>query len=826
MEKQKQQVLAGSLNFLPPADLIPEQDALVLQNWRVDQAGALRSRKGHAAPLFSGHGTVRTIGNDGGSRRYFGAGSALYRSTTEIATGFDGGPIGLATLGGWTWAMNRGNQVKDDGTNTYAWTPAPPEAAPTSESGSGSLNGDVSYWVTWDTEANHESNPSPELALTGLVDASVTVTRPAVSEDPQVTTWNLYRQDTYLPEPYKVNSTPIPIAAETYEDDGADENASAELAGRGEALSFDHDPAPPARGCVAYLGRMLAWSSAAHGSRLWWAGTDHPWYFPGSDDEQDGNWVDVGEDGEDLLAVVEYPRMAVLLKSNSIHRLVGDPDETWSDIDRTNAEVGLIGEKAWARGAGGAIYLQAKEGIYRFNGDTAVKISPQLDPIFKGDTAWLNGIPARPMNPLPAVRAMAVMEYVNGRLYFSYSDDQATTNNTTLVYDETGARWSSDSRVFSALFNEGQTGVFLGAVAGNVSALESGTTDNGDAIPLAYQSGYSSQGAPDNDKHYADLVIEYNSRGRTFTVHVYLDNGASVATLGTITSASRIETPFRLNDGEGYEGRNISIGLSSEDEGDGDAEVFGLFLHYYLLPRQGLTWDSGRIAIDPKGVAQIDGLAFDVETPSAGSIGWKLYTDLPGPGLSLRDHRTFSTQAGSSTQRHVQDLGRVREAHWVRVVATTTTPFRMRGVLVHARALGLYLEGSADAFRGDQVVLRSGRLNLCKAMRIYCDLDGPLWANFLTDIPAESFISRSSGQLDTTVTTSGARWVNLKFPGTTRARAARIELVASAPARIYGLEIRAKALGEGLTSWQWIDVPIARTPPGFEWIPITQPEAV
>lgn len=830
MQLQTQKVLAGSLNFVAPGDLLTEPDALILENWRADQVGALRSRNGHGAALFTGPRPIRSIATDGGSRRYFASGGKVYRGTSPIATGFEDAPIGLATLNGWSWAMNRGNQVKDDGGNTYAWTPPPPAAAPTQQAGSGSLNGDVSYWVTWDTEAFHESNPSPELALTGLVGDSATITRPTTPADPQVTHWNLYRQDTYLPQPYKVNTEPIPIATEIYEDDGAAPNhSSADLAGRGEALAFDHDPAPAARGCVTYLNRILAWSSAAHRARLWWSATDHPWYFPGSDDEQEGNWVDVGQDGEDLLAVVEYPRMVVLLKDSSIYRLVGDPDETWAEIERTNAEVGLMGEKAWARGAGGSMYLQGKEGIYRFNGDTAVKVSPKVDPIFKGDTAWLNGKPARPINPDPAVRALAVMEYVNGRLYFSYADDLSSTNNATLVYDEAGDRWYSDSRAFEALLNEGQDGLFLGARVRSVYQLESGTTDDATAIALTYQSGYSNQGALDNDKVYADLVVEHNTRGRTFTVYAYIDNGATVLTLGTVTSSSRTETPLSLtpvsfHDDEGLRGRDVSIRLFSDDEGAGPAEIYGIFLHYYLLPREGLTWDSGKITLDAHKVAQLDGLAFDVEIAASGSLAWKLWTDLPGEQFTIREQGSATEDATGTVRRFTFDFGRILEARWLRILLTSMSRFSVRGVLVHARAIGVCLDG--DVYRTDQIVLRNGRLNLCKQVRAYCDSDAALEASFFTDVPSDRMTSRASGSMDTSAQTSGAVWRMLRLPSTTRARAAKIELRASGVARIYELQIRAKVLGEGPSAWQWVDVPVPRTPPGFEWIPVTQQGAL
>jgi hypothetical protein len=821
MQTQSEQLLAGSLNLLPPADQIPDQDAIALQNWRADQAGALRSRKGSAAVLFSVAETVRAIFKAAGAtvRRYYAAGSMMYRNSSAIAAGLELHPPSIASMNGWAWIMNRGRQIKDDGTHTYAWTPAAPDAAPTDSTASGGLlNGDVSYWVTWDTDAEHESNPSPELALTALVNQKVTITRPSAVPDAQVTTWNLYRMDDVLPEPYKVNSAPIPLATTTFLDDGATGTLSAaDLAGRGEVLSFDHDPAPMARGCCQFQSKMLAWSTAEHPNRLYWSMTEKPWCFPGSADEEEGNWTPVGEEDEELVTVADFPKLAILLKERSIYRMVGDPDESWSEIDRIAPDIGLVGEKAWCH-AGGRVYLQGGEGIYRVDGETCVKVSPQLDPIFKGDALWLGALPALPINPDPVIRALSSMEYINGRVYYSYADSSATLPNTTLVFDEAGNRWYSDSRAFDALYYEGQGGLLLGAIRGSVFPLESGLTDNGLAIDLVYQSRYYNQQAPNNDKTYVDLTIEHNTGGRVLTVLAYLDNGSRVVNLGTISSLVRTSTPFRFNEGDGETARNVSIRLISSGTGSIDAEIFGIGLQYYVNPPDGLTWDSGKVTLDPLKVQQVDCVAFDVEATAGAELDWKVSTDLPGDELQVRDSGSTGEDGTATIRRFTMPLLAVREARWLRAVLTSAKPFQIRGAYIHARTIGVYLAGTQDVYRSDQLTLGTAMLKLWREMRVYCDTDGTLTGTFLTDLPAERMDARASGPLDTTVTTPGARWMRLRFDGSTRGRAGEVQLRASAPARIYALQVRAKVLGAGLTGWQWVDVPLAETSPAFQWV--------
>jgi hypothetical protein len=828
MQTKAQEILAGSLNHLPPADLIPDQDAIALENWRVDQEGALRARKGHSAAVFTGIAgryVRRIVPVDATpARRYYSCPPYLYRDTTQITALMDLHPPGVVSMNGFAWLMNQALQIKDDGTNTWAWTPAAPAAAPTqSTAGSGQLNGDVSYWVTFDTAAGHETNPSPVLELTALVDATITITRPAASSDPQITAWNLYRQDGFLPEPYKVNPTPIPIATTTFVDDGSDPDHSADaLAGRGEALDFDHDPAPAARGCCAYMGRILAWNTVLHSNRLYWTVTGKPWYFPGSADEIEGSWTPVGEDGEAIVAVAVFPRMVIILKERSIHRLVGDPEEASSDIERINADVGLIGEMAWCYGAG-TVYFQTAEGVARLSSDRALKVSLKLDPVFKGDiSSWAGVKPALPINPTFAVRALSSMEYVNGRLFFSYADSEHSTPNTTLVFDEVSNRWYSDSRGFDALCYEGQGGAFLGARATLVCALETGATDDGASIPLIYQTRYFNQGAPDNLKTYADLVVDHNTAGRTFTVKAYLDTGELIVTLGTLVSTVWTATPFRFEAGEGLTGKNVSIRLSCEDDGTGEAQIFKIILHYYVHPREGLTWDSGKVNLGSLKVKEMDTLAFDVEAPAGAAFTWKLYSDLPGEEFIRRDSGTVSAGSSGTLHRLTCPLNSVKGGVWVRVLLTCAQPFQMRGASVHGRAIGLYLAGAEDHYRSDKITLGSARLKLCREMRVYCDTDGAVTGTFLSDMPFERLLAAATGSMDTSVTTPGARWMRLRFPGETRARAAAIELVASEPARIYEIQVRVKILGEGITGWQWVSVPIEPTPSGFAWIPIQE----
>src|ERR1035438_9857860 len=161
MQPQVQKLLSGGLNLLAPADSITSGQAIACENWRSDQVGILRSRKGmtlvhtYAAAVNS---IIDVLSLS--PTRYFGVGTALYRATTSIATGFDANPLNMLSFQGRFWVMNQAKQVKDDGTTCFNWTPAPPTAVPTpiaplnapsvatAGTGTGSVTGTFEYYAT------------------------------------------------------------------------------------------------------------------------------------------------------------------------------------------------------------------------------------------------------------------------------------------------------------------------------------------------------------------------------------------------------------------------------------------------------------------------------------------------------------------------------------------------------------------------------------------------------------------------------------------------------------------------------------------------------
>ena len=207
MKLDSQRILAGSLNILTPSDKTPENDAIVLQNIRVDQADVLRAADAVTqilnlgAPLHSifkfndmfltqaygvGNTTV-SWGSGAGAANIDGAfllgagtnltfywpgGAGGSGITTLLATNFSGNVLSIGLWNSFLWVLDNLQQVKINPALLYAsgtggpslalsavtrWLPDvpynPPGVTPFTAtpnvSGGGSLSGSYVYYCTY-----------------------------------------------------------------------------------------------------------------------------------------------------------------------------------------------------------------------------------------------------------------------------------------------------------------------------------------------------------------------------------------------------------------------------------------------------------------------------------------------------------------------------------------------------------------------------------------------------------------------------------------------------------------------------------------------------
>lgn len=886
MARKTYKLLAGSLNFSAPVDMLPAGDAIANKNWRPDQLALLRSRQREAAIGAGFNPPVRSLHLwQSGPTRYFGDAAELYRSGLSIASGFDGKRLGMVSYLGFTWVMNRAKQGKDDGTNWRDWLPAAPAAAPNvaviadvpataaatatptvvrgvitavtvTAGGSGyvseptvtvtgegsgarlravvvagvvtaikvlnggsfydpadtvdiatsaptgaidSLTGTYTYYVSFDTAAGHESDLSPASAPFTAGGQAAALSSIPTSTDPQVTKRHIYRSGGTQDQLYRIG-TLNDNTTTTFNDSTSDENASAD----GVTHTADHQPPPAARGLGGpYYDRLIAYSSAAHPNWIWWTPQLKLWYWPGSNLDE-GNHMPVGDDGEEIVNATQRPRAMLFYKSRSVWRLVGDPDDASGELECISPDVGQIGEAAGCT-YGGIDYFQGAEGIYASNGDRVTLWTPKLAKLFRGEALPAGSEPAYPLNQDLAVRAKACMAAKNGRLYFSYADTTATENNRTLVFDIATGACFSDDRGFAALYYEGQTGDLVGAIGGAVYTLEGASS--GAAIPLVYQSGFDDQGSPEIIKRYTNITADHHTGGSALALSAVFSAGAASEAIGTLNSAARTFEPFPLAN-DGYEARNISLRLTGD--GTGEVNVYGLGIEYEPIAIETMLWDSGVIDLGSPKAKDLAQIMPHIRT--AGTVTYRIYSDLPDGGLAVVETGTLAHHDGQ--RRPPIPLAAIRQGRLFRFVLQSPAAFRLYGFSAWVRPVGLFLP-AGEILELPASDLGTKRVKLVRRLEV--DLDGALDTKVWTDLPGPALAVRSLS----TLTGAGRKWTGLGFSGGTRGRLVKVDWTATVDTRVYAARLYAKAIGEaGASSWQWFPLPVEPTPESFSWVEI------
>jgi hypothetical protein len=798
-KKHEQAIVPGSLNLLAPGDKSADGDCLQLTNWRVDQAGQLTQRWGFTIlnPIqLSSYRLNRVSQVD--SRIYFSGEGKVYLLGVndpggvdqEIDGGYTGGPVAIVSLQGLAWIMNNGKQRVDDGTYTRNWTPETP-AAPTlaagASGGSALLPGDWEYYVTFETVEGHEGNPSLVQVVTTVAGDRVSITRPSRVENmskhdnttsPAITGWNVYRTGNGLGAVYRVNTNVIPYATNPYYDNGAatggteDGQTNEDLQDRNITLETDHDAAPAAIGAIAGAdGRIIAFRTIANPNRIFWTRANEPWYFPTA------NYADIGAVNDTIMAVSVKPNQTIIYKQKSIWRIVGELGV--GRIEQVSTDAGCIGMNAIARSSSGD-YIVGKEGVYRWNGESARKVSKKLDPLFADqDVAIANGITYERINNNLTNCALGIR---NGRVYFSYPTGSATyptDGGRTLVMDIDSGRWVDWETAWNDYYDQGQNGELIAAGDQIVGQLDTGYTDDTALGPVAvydcvYHSRYEDQGQPDKEKTYADLVIEHNTRGQSMTVSVWANNGAAVSDeyiLGSISSTARGKSIFRVIDGSGNPIRAYNLAIRIEGSTDSAQTapiiIYAVFLHSYLEATQARTFDTDETTLGSPLMKEVREIAIDAQID--GTTTMNLWTDYPGNAMTKR-----TVFAGAEPKSLAATTGRTRiqipldEYTFGRLLRVTAqsaaSKFQLYGMWLLVRAIGVFIEAYEATSGGfwDSSPQDFGVQGWKEAREIELDLDtgGAITYTLTADV---NFVPATvaTGTVNTNLTTSRRRIVRL-----------------------------------------------------------------
>lgn len=652
-------------------------------------------------------------------------------------------------------------------------------------------SGAIQYFISFENEDEQDGNPSPASNSVITGNQTITLTGIAVSPDSNTRARRIYRIGGGLSQPYLIGRLWGNASTGPFTDTMSNAQAQADNI----VMPGDHNLPPRARGVIGpFYGKLVAFASDAHPARYWWTPSARPWFFPGSDDDLEGNWEDCGGDEERLLTATDHKQTLILYKQKSIWRISGDPQTT--DPVKTNALVGAVGPKAVVS-AGAFDYFIGSEGIYRFNGDFEEKISGALDPIFKGHFVNIESGYLVPVNR--DALAEACISLVGDRLRVSYPEVGSSVPNVILICHLPTGRWMREKYdnlaqpAFTCMhFGGGNDLMLAGATGGYLYGLETqGRIDDGNPIHLLWHSQFHDQGLPDSNKVYTEVEIDFETGSLggqplgTLSVDLVVDNGVRIS-LGTITSTDpllpRLTSSLRVMSVNGIDIGRTAKNAAIRIEGTtvGQVTIFGIYLHWYAEQRVARTFDTGSTNCGiPERVKEVDHIEFYM-TASGQQISKSIQSDLPGGILARRDQNQLTAPNGRGTLR--MRLGVPIDGRnfrmWLGDNVSGAT-FQVHQARARMRVIGEYIDGMiGEYYESPEFSIAPGRVGELKdilldydctggdaSLQIYSDLPGNQMGIVLFQVlPAQTRAPRVvSFELPYSVQTPGNTTLTLPY---------------------------------------------------------------
>jgi hypothetical protein len=649
---------------------------------------------------------------------------------------------------------------------------------------------DYGVCYTYTTEDGHESNPSPKSKLITVNRGSINVTDMVISSDPQVTGQNVYLTGGTLGAVYQCNGAKE--AADGEEDPGpvtgADYTiiASADdLTDFNKQLENDHDDPPDADGIAGpYYGRILAFK----GSRFYWTKQNKPFAFK-HPDEADGDWADIDENAGNIKHISIRPHEAWIYAENEIFILVGDPADAAGEVHPSGIAQGAPSRTGVAK-AGSYDIAYLGMGIYAVDGNSAKKLSQQIDPIFKNRAVTLSdGTTAQPISD-PATVAVG---YDDGIVRVAYD------NTRGLVCELATGRWFQDSRSFSSFQGESEAGILGGTSTGQVLKLEDGYTDAGSGIEVDFLSKLYDYGIHDNEKIVEDVTIYHDLNGQSLTATVYTTAGAAYS-----RPLSGLRTVMQLNNADGVRTRNTAVRIQGTTTNE--VLIRGIDFNYYTIPREAKSYDTGIQDGGTHRVKLIRELLPTLENDN--SVEFRLETDVPSFALTQRASHAVTT----NTSRRAEPIVMAAEyyGHNFRVIGSGSGYFHLEKLYALLQVVGTFLHGSkGEYYLSDPLDFSTERVKLIKEIEIVYSTLGTVALTLSTDLPGNAIVARGVATLLATV---GEQSVKVPLVSTIKARLIQLRLAPTADCRIEAIRLFIKLIGNpGATSWQWVELPLEKT---------------
>ena len=472
------------------------------------------------------------------SARYNVTGTVLYKNGTSLLTGLSGTlrtsllamrPLQDTTT--WTFIADLSGLRKEVGGTVRTWGIAPPGTAPVLAAGAaGALSGvyNVSYtYVRLDgTAVAHESNPSPTSLDVTVTATTISVSGLTASTDPQVTHKRLYRT---------VNGGSTRLFDQQITNATTTATLSVADTGLGSAVATDNDR--PSLASVAVLHQEHVFLlDPANPDYLWWSKRFRPESVPTT------NFLRIGSSADPLHGLVSLVGLLGVFTLKTKYRVLGNDtsgfvhQEALSSRGTPAPQAALVTEK-------GCLFV-ARDGLFRTNFvQEDEELSGLIAPLFEGLTVndYL------PIN-WDAASTMA-LAYWKQRLYFAYPSGDATSPDMLAVYSFHTSQWYFYQMTADALYSDEASDQLWAGLGTDITALESGAGDLGQAITMTLEPASRSFQAPFVRKRFDYLRVDATIPSGSLLCEIYLDERLVQYVLLTGTRTRRL---LRLHGLQGF----------------------------------------------------------------------------------------------------------------------------------------------------------------------------------------------------------------------------------------------------------------------------------
>lgn len=293
-------------------------------------------------------------------------------------------------------------------------------------------------------------------------------------------------------------------------------------------------------------------------------------------------------------------------------------------------------------------------------------------------------------------------------------------------------------------------------------------------------------------KEAFEIEFDVNAGG-AITAEVYSDLPGNAMTLKTTITIPQSTTRRKVTRSLDYiEGRLFRVVIKGPQEFTlYDVRLRVREFGVYVDADQGANgarWDSTELDFGINEVKEIQELEFFLDTDGAMTLTAE--SDLPGNHRTLRLTKSINTGITTPKERKFmvpfasEVLGR-----FFRFKLAGTSAFRLFGVRAKLRPIGTFIEAyeMADGaiYDSQEQDFGTAQVKEYEILRLHCETEGPVTATIYTDLGGEAMTSREVEIVNTQVTTTGERIMEVELPWRTEGRLVRVTLSGAREIRLY-----------------------------------------